>query len=114
MSPAFIVLSVTVQVTYSPPSAFILPSPPYYHPTSSVTLTCRAHHATGSVTYQWSSTCSGCFASSGTSQAISDSMLQSNDAGVHTCTVTDSNGNTGSNSTEMRLIGKHQCHYFIT
>ncbi|CAI8020956.1 hypothetical protein GBAR_LOCUS12479 [Geodia barretti] len=100
-----VVLSVTVQVTYSPPSAFILPSPPYYHPTSSVTLTCRAHHATGSVTYRWSSTCSSCFASSGTSQAISDSMLQSNDAGVHTCTVTDSNGNTGSNSTEMRLIG---------
>ena len=31
--------------------------------------------------------------------------MKSINAGVHTCTVTDGNGNTGSNSTEMKLIG---------
>ena len=100
------VVKVTINVTYNPPSDFNLPSPPYYRPATSVTLTCLAHHPTGSVSYERSSTCSSCFASSSTSQSISDSLLQSNDAGIHTCTVTDSNGNTGSNGTEMRLIGK--------
>ena len=97
---------MTIDVTYNPPFDFTLPSPPYYHPTSSVTLTCRAHHATGSVSYQWSSTCSSCFASSSTAQTISETILKSNSAGVHTCRATDGGGNTGSNSTEMRLIGK--------
>ena len=95
-------------MTYSSPSDFNLPSPPYYRPATSVTFTCHAHHPTGSVSYQWSSTCSSCFASSDTSQTVSDNILQSNDAGVHTCEVTDSNGNTGSNSTEMRLIGGYR------
>ena len=105
----FSVLKVTIDVTYNPPSDFDLPSPPYYRPATSVTLTCRAHHPTGSVSYQWSSTCSSCFASSGSSQSISDNILQSNDAGFHTCTVVDNIGNTGSKSTEMRLIGKGSC-----
>ena len=93
-------------MTYNPPFDFTLPSPPYYHPASSVTLTCRAHHASGSVSYRWSSTCSSCFASSNTAQSVSETILKSNSAGVHTCRVTDGGGNTGSNSTEMRLIGK--------
>ena len=100
------VLKVTIEVTYNPLFDLTLPSPPYYHPASSVTLTCRAHHATGSVSYRWSSTCSSCFASSSTAQTIRETILKSNSAGVHTCRVTDSDGNTGSNSTEMRLIGK--------
>ena len=99
------VLKVTIAVTYNSPSDFDLPSPPYYRPGTSVSLTCTAHHAVGSVSYRWSSTCSSCFASSSSSQTISDSILQSNDAGVHTCTVTDSNSNTGSNTTDMKLIG---------
>ena len=97
---------MTIEVTYNPPFDFTLPSPPYYRPASSVTLTCRAHHASGPVSYQWSSTCSSCFASSSTAQTISVTILRSNSAGVHTCTATDGGGNTGSNSTEMRLIGK--------
>ena len=97
---------MTIEVTYNPPFDFTLPSPPYYRPASSVTLTCRAHHASGSVSYQWSSTCSSCFASSSTAQTIRETILNSDSAGVHTCNVTDSDGNTGENSTEMRLIGK--------
>ena len=96
---------MTIDVTYNPPSDFTLPSPPYYRPATSVTLTCHTHNATGSVTYQWSSTCTSCFASSSTAQSISDSILTSSDAGVHTCTVTDQDGNTGNGSTPMQLIG---------
>ena len=109
-APLFSVLKVTISVSYSRPSDFRLPSPPYYRPASSVTLTCRAHHPTGSVTYLWSSTCSNsnCFARSSSSQSISRTILQSIDAGVHTCRATDSSGNTGRNSTEMILIGKYR------
>ena len=99
------VLKVTIDVTYNPPSDFTLPSPPYYRPATSVTLTCRAYHATGSVSYRWSSTCSSCFASSSTSQFVSETILKSNSGGVHTCTATDSARNTGVSSTEMKLIG---------
>ena len=106
MDQSLSVLKVTIDVTYNPPFDFTLPSPPYYCPASSVTLTCRAHNATGSVSYQWSSTCSSCFASRSRAQTISETILKSNSAGVHTCRVTDSDGNTGSNNTEMRLIGK--------
>ena len=102
----FSALKVTIEVTYDPPSDFNLPSPPYYRPASTVTLTCRAHSPVGSVSYQWSSTCTSCFASSSTSQSATQTILQSNDAGVHTCTATDSVNNTGRNSTEMKLIGK--------
>ena len=100
------VLKVTIEVTYNPPSDFTLPSPPYYRPATSVTLTCYANHATGTVSYQWSSTCSSCFASSSTAQSISDTILKSSSAGVHTCTATDSHGSTGKNTTAMKLIGK--------
>ena len=102
----FLALKVTIDVTYNPPSDFNLPSPPYYRPATSVALTCRAHHPTGSVSYQWSSTCSSCFARSSSSQSITKTTLQSIDAGVHMCTATDGSGNTGSNTTEMRMMGK--------
>ena len=107
MGQSLSVLKVTIDVTYNPPFDFTLPSPPYYRPASSVTLTCHVHNATGSVSYQWSSTCSSCFASSSTAQIVSETILKSNSAGVHTCRVTDSDGNTGSNNTEMRLIGEY-------
>ena len=38
-------------------------------------------------------------------QSVNESILASSDAGIHTCTATDAEGNTGANSTEMRLIG---------
>ena len=96
---------MTIEVTYNPPSDFTLPSPPYYHPATSVTFTCQAYGASGRVSYQWSSTCASCSASSSRARSVSVSVLKSIDAGVHTCTVTDKSGNIGSNSTEMKLIG---------
>lgn len=102
----YLALRVTIEVEYTPPRDFDYPSPPYYRPASSVTLKCYAYGTTGAVNYQWSSTCTDCLASTSTAQNITDNILQANDAGVHTCTATDSIGNTGSDSTEMRLIGK--------
>ena len=106
MKPLYTALNVSIEVTYNPPSDFTLPSPPHYRPATSVTLTCRAYGATGTVTYRWSSTCSSCFASSSTSQSVSDNILTSSDAGVHTCRARDADGSTGTNSTEMKLIGE--------
>ena len=97
---------MTIEVTYDRPSDFNLLSPPYYRPASTVTLTCRAHSPVGSASYEWYSTCSDCFTTNSISQSVSQTILQSNDAGVHTCTATDSVNNTGRNSTEMKLIGK--------
>ena len=37
---------------------------------------------------------------------MSQNILTSYDAGLHTCTATDSLGNTGSATTEMSLFGK--------
>ena len=92
-------------MAYNPPHDFTLPSPPYYRPATSVTLTCHAHNATGPVSYRWTSTCSDCFLKGSGSQSVSESILRSNSAGVHTCIAVDSVRNTGWNNTEMKLIG---------
>ena len=95
-----------MEVEYDPPSDFNFPSPPYYRPATPVTIICNATEAVGSVYYQWSSTSSRSFASSSTrSDRVSTSQLKSYDAGVHTCTAFDGVGNTGSQSTEMQLVG---------
>ena len=71
---------------YNPPSDFTLQSPPFYRPASSVTLICVAEDGSAPVNYQWSSTCSSCFASSGFTDRITTNILKSTDAGTHTCT----------------------------
>lgn len=96
-------LSVYIKVSYNPPSDIPFPSPPYFHPATSVTLTCHAYGASQSVTYHWSST-SDHYPTQ--SQSVSIGKLTSGYAGVYTCTVTDSEENTGSNSTEIKLKGK--------
>ena len=100
-------LKVTTEISYTPPDQYPDYEPPNYRAASSVSLRCVAVGATGSVSYRWSSTCSSCFASSSSSSSISESFLRSRDIGVHTCTATDSSGNTGSVSTEMNIVGKH-------
>ncbi len=71
-----------------------------------VTLACQVEGATGSVTYQWTSTCGNCFAK-GTSESVTQGLLRAGlDDGTHTCTATDSDGGEiGSASIEMRIIG---------
>ena len=104
-----LVLNVSIQVDYTPPEDFLLPSPPYYRPASSVSLACVAPpDAVPPLTYRWSSTCSSCFTSNNSSREITIDILRSSDGGIHTCTVTDAEGHTGSAKTEMRLYGMTQ------
>ncbi len=99
----YIDLNVTIAIQYDPPAGVTL-TPPDYSPASSVSLRCEATGASGSVSYQWNSTCSGCFVR-GTSQTQSQSYLWSDDAGEHTCVATDGRGNTGRATTRMNIIG---------
>ena len=107
-NPHCVAIRVTIDIDYTSPSNCPHYSPPNYRTASSVTMRCVASGTTGSVRYRWSSTSiySSCFAYSSSSQTISKSHLISTDAGVHTCSVTDGVGNSGSNATTMRIVGE--------
>ncbi len=97
-------VNVTITIQYSPPAGVTL-TPPNYRAATSVSLRCDAVGTTGSVSYQWSSTCgSGCFVS-GSSQTVSRDKLWSYDAGQHTCTVTDEDGIAAGATITMNIIG---------
>ncbi len=99
-------LTVTIDVDYTPPADFDPPTVNDFRAGSGpATLTCQVEGATGTVSYQWTSTCSNCFAR-GTSPSVTGNFLRVNfDQGTHTCTATDSGGGTGSASFVMRIIG---------
>ena len=98
-----IVIPVDIRISYSSPDPTYFP--PNYRAATAVTLSCIASGTTGYITYRWSSTCSGCFASSSSSSSISKLFLVARDAGVHICTVSDSSGDIGSNQITMNIIG---------
>ena len=95
-----------IRVTYSPPADFILPSPPFFRPATSVILTCQVEGASRDVSYLWSSTNSKSFVVNRNSSDVSQQILTSDDAGNHTCYVNDSAGNSNFSNIEMQLIGK--------
>ena len=106
-NPHCIAIRVNIEIDYTSPDDYPHYSPPNYRTASSVTMRCVTSGTTGSVSYRWSSTCgSSCFASSSSSQNISKNCLIARDAGVHTCSVTDGVGNSGTNATTMRIVGK--------
>ena len=85
------------------------PDGPEIKAAESVNLTCQATGGTGMYSYLWSSTCTrNCFLNTNSqmSRMITRDALQSVDTGVYTCSVTDNAGNSGSNSTEVEVIGK--------
>ena len=103
-----VAVNVTIEITYSSPGTYPVYSPPNYRAASNVTLKCVVSGYSGSISYHWTSTCSSCsFAYKRYSQTITKVSLKYFDAGVHTCSVTDGLGNTGSNSTTMKIVGKH-------
>ena len=103
----YLAITVTIEIDYTSPDTYPVYSPPNYRAASGpVTLRCVATRANGSVTYHWSSTCSSCFASSSSSQSITRTFVTSRDAGTHTCSVRDENGNVGRASTTMNILGK--------
>ena len=99
-------LEVIISISYTAPDEYPDYAPPNYRTASSVTLTCSVPGAVGYITYSWSSTCESCFASSGSGRTVSDTFLKANDAGNHTCTVSDAYGNTGNASIEMNIYGE--------
>ena len=105
---------MVIQPIYTPPDQYRDYGPPNYRAASSVTLRCVAEGTVGDVNYQWSSTCDNCFASDSSSSTISENILRSRDAGVHTCTVTDSTGVEERKSIEMNIVGKCCYCYKLT
>jgi hypothetical protein len=86
-----------------------VPDGPEIRAAESVALTCQATGGTGIYFYLWSSTCTGaCFLNSDSqiSHTITRNALRSVDSGMYTCCVTDNAGNSGSNSTELEVIGE--------
>ena len=71
-----------------------------------VTVTCTAIGETGSVSYQWSSTCSNCPFQTATSGMITRGAVHSGDTGTHTCNATTS-ANVGSASIKFSVKGEH-------
>ncbi len=97
-------LKVEIRIDYSSPDPEY--SPPNYRAASSVRLYCDVTGAFRYTYYRWSSTCRNCFASRARSSSISKTFLVASDEGVHTCTVTDRNGNSGSASITMNIVGE--------
>ena len=98
---------MTIKVTYSSPADFTLPSPPYFRPATSVTLTCRVEGTSGPASYLWTSTNPNSFVVNSRLSTVSKTILTSDDAGNHTCYATSSGGNTRSSTIEMQMIGEN-------
>ena len=95
-----------IDVEYTRPADFNLISPPNYKTNTDVTFTCRVEGASGIIKYQWSSTAENKLPADSTSKVLTKNMLNSYDTGNYTCTATDANNNTGSETTEVDVIGE--------
>ena len=77
-----------------------------------VTLTCQVEGATRTVTYQWTSTCTHPECIIHDSRSVIDDQTRMRtfvcagvDTGNHTCTATDSDESTGTDSIVMNIVG---------
>ena len=95
-------LIVSIADTSDPSQNFV------YTPGSTVMLNCTVQGAIGSITYQWTSTCSGdCFIlSQQLNSVVEKKVIHSIDSGNHTCSVLDDVGNSGTSTVEMQVTGK--------
>ena len=97
-------MSVSINVVYVPPSDAVLGANEY-RAASTVELNCQVEGATGRETFEWTSTCDGCFADGPTVPSVRQEQLRSIDNGTHTCTVT-LDRITGSVGIVMNVVGK--------
>ena len=97
---------MAIDVTYTPPTGFNLESPPYYKTNTDVNFTCRVEGAYGDIKYHWSSTAMRKLPADSNSQTLTIDMVNSYDDGNYTCMATDAKGNTGSDTTEVEVIGE--------
>ena len=93
-------------MVYDPPDDFT-PGPNEYRAASGpVIVTCTATGpGTGSVSYQWSSTCRDCPFQSSTSSSITQAAVHSGDNGTHTCVATRDDGSTARASIDFNVVG---------
>ena len=98
-------VNVSISVDYTPPSSFDRPAP-YYRAASAISLTCETNGVTGAF-YTWTSNCTGnCFTVGQSSKTVSTHYLESTDTGLHTCTVFGFNGETGTGSVSINVVGE--------
>ena len=97
----------SISVVYDPPTDFT-PGPNEYKAASGpVTVTCNCTGpGTGTVSYQWSSTCRNCTFQSSTSSSITRAAVHSGDCGTHTCVATRADGLTGGASIVFNVVGE--------
>lgn len=84
-------------------------APPSYRAASPLTLSCQVRNVDNTVGffYEWTSNCPGiCFTKQKYSANVSSQYLHSYDSGVHTCTVYDNLGYTGSANITVNVVGK--------
>ena len=91
-----------------------------YRAASQLTLSCQATGANGALSYNWTSSCTGGCAVSGTvsgqNVSVSDrgtlfNFLRPDDAETYTCDANDTNDNIGSASTDVDIVGKLMYSY---
>ena len=105
-------LEVEIAVLTDPGGGPSIPSVDY-NLGSTATLICHVENVTGPVSYHWSSTNTHFFAYNSTAMFNRKKLLSAADAGVHTCTVTDSQGNSGQASVPMMFEGIIFTFYLI-
>ena len=88
----------------------IIASPPgvMHRASSSLNLTCSISGLSDTqLSYQWISTCTGnCFVLGSRVQSLMKTALHSIDSGNHTCSVTDTLGNSGMSTIQIVVFGK--------
>ena len=104
-NPLELLVSISVGRT-DPPGFTPADSTEYRAASGPQVVTCTATGGSGSISYQWSSTCNGCVFSSSTAATISRTAVHSRDIGTHTCTATDTAGRTGSTGVVFSIVGE--------
>ena len=101
---------VVITIKYARPVTFDrfmrLPSDAYYRAGTPLTLVCRA--VVERAFYHWTSTCpKNCFAKNVVSGGggISTDFLKSTDSGDHTCSITGSKEETGTDTVTVIVVG---------
>ena len=105
--------TVSISVEYDPPDDFNPGSNEYRAASGPVTVTCTATGpGTGTVSYQWSSTCRNCPFTSATSSTIRRGAVHSGDNGTHTCVATRGDC-TARASIDFNVVGESDHLYML-